>query len=348
MKLENSRILITGASGSVGRQLVHELNCRGIKPICHVRESSDTTQIDSLQLEKRVADLRNPQRLEALPQGIDLIFHTAAWVDFRQDRPTQFTGINTMAAVALYSAASRAGVKRFVHISSVAAVGGRKRIRSERINRDQAGRKPINEEHDFNLAHLRIPYILTKHAAEVELRKLASDSTTDLVIVNPSIVIVPSRSGDNRAAVTKRFFRSLIIPDFGNLVNLVDVRDLAPGIIAAAQLGRSGERYILGGDNITVRDLVLSASASIGKTPHLVRFPRFPLDLAARATASAKKILGRSHVSFYPDLVKLLDYDWAFSSTKARNELRYQFRSIHSTLDDLLTNRFTGNYGKPA
>jgi len=341
--IEKDRILITGASGQLGKQIIYELNLRGIKPIAHVRETSDTTYIDSLGLEKRHADLRAQDDLDKLLEGVDHVIHTAAWVNFRQDRLTQFTGINTFGAVNMYRAAVKAGVKRFVHVSSVAAVGAiRRKQNGDRILNDIL----IRETSEFNLGHLRIPYIMTKRAAEEELRKAAAESETELIMVNPSIIVGPSGTGDDHGKA-RRLFNRFIMPDLPVRVNLVDIRDVAPAIISALCVGRNGERYILAGDNITVKDLVLAVSSIIGKIPHVLRIPRPVYDFTARAAMVFSKVTGRGKVSYYPDLVKLLDYDWAYSCRKAREELGFRCRSIHTSLDDLLTNSFVGTYFKP-
>jgi dihydroflavonol-4-reductase len=348
MNLQDQRILITGASGSLGKQLVYELDHQGIKPICHVRETSDTSYIDSLKLEKRYADLRNREQLAELVAGVDSIIHTAAWVNFRQDRLTQFTGINTIAAIDLFNEASKAGVKRFVHVSTVAAVGGKERRNGKGNGGPRSAQRLINENSQFNLGHLRIPYIMSKQAAETELARLATESKTELITVNPSIIVAPSRTGDDRKTALRKFFKSFIMPDFSNVLNLVDIRDVAPGIIAALDKGTPGERYILAGDNITGKDLALTASVILGKTPHLLRIPRAALKASARMSVIGSRLMGKGKIAFYPDLVKMLDYDWAFSSLKARETLGYQFRSIHETLEDILTGSFTGTYLKPA
>ncbi len=346
MEITDRKILITGASGSLGKQIIYELLRGGAKPIAQVREGSNTTYIDSQGLEKRFADLRRKDELEQIVEGVDAVIHTAAWVNFRQDRLTQFTGINTFAALELFQAAQRAGVKRFVHVSTVAAVAA--------LPRSWNGSSPppgipalVDEQTPFNLSHLRIPYIMTKRAAEDELLKSARGGMTELVIVNPSIVVAPSRTGDDRGKALKRLGRFLL-PGLPNRINLVDIRDVAPGIIAALQKGRSGERYILAGDNISLRDLVLAVSVILGRAPHVLRVPRSVLNLAARCSLAFSKLSGKSKISFYPDLVKMLDYDWAYSSLKARQELGYTSRSIHVTLNDLLNNNMVGTYAKPA
>jgi len=342
--LQNKKILITGASGRVARQVIYELNKIGIKPIAHLRESSNSAYIDSLKLEKRYADLRNRAQVVELVKSIDYIIHTVAIINFRQDRSTQITGLNTVAALELFQAAQAAGVKRFVHVSSTVAVGAVPRtFETDHLKGDV---NLANEDQEFNLGSLRIPYILTKHAAEVELGKLANGSGTELVIVNPSIIIAPSRNKDDRESAMKRLPR-FVVPDIRNRVNLVDLRDVARGIIAALERGKSGERYILGGDNITVRELALAVSAEIGKTPHLFKYPAWIYRMAAKVSVIFSRLGGRSKISFYPDLVKLLDYDWAFSSMKARNELGYTYRSIYISLSDLLNNEFNDTYMRP-
>ena len=345
MDLQKSTVLVTGASGSLGQQLVYELHRRGVHIIAHVRKDSNTRYIDSLGLEKRIADLRFREQIEPILDGVDAIIHTAAWVNFRQDRLTQFTGINTFGAIELFKAARKAAVKRFVHVSTVAATAAvRKRTKNSRSG--YGAEEKVDEETPFNLDHLRIPYIMTKRSAETELYKLASEGPPELVIVNPSIIVAPSRTGDDRGKAIKAFSR-LFMPNLYNYVNLVDIRDVAPTIVAALEKGRPGERYIVAGDNITIRELILEVSAMIGKTPHLVRIPRKALRFAARWAVLFNKLRGKSKISFYPDLIKMLDYDWAYSSMKARRELGHTNRALFITLRDLLSNSFNGTYMRP-
>jgi len=345
MSLTNSRILITGASGSLGKQLVCELLRRDIKPIAQVRPSSETAYLDKTGIDKRVCDVSARESFASLVESVDAVIHTAAWVNFRQDRPTQFVSINTMAAVNLFKAAAAAGVKRFVQVSTVAAIGARER-RGNAQATELRESDLLNEDSRFNLDHLRIPYIQSKQAAETELRKVAAESDTELVIVNPSVIIAPSRTGDDQGKARKRL-NHWLLPNLLNSVNLVDLRDVAPGVIAALEKGRPGERYILAGDNIIVRDLLLDISSILGLLPHLMRIPRPLLNTSARAAKSFAKLTGRGKVSFYPDLIRLLDYDWVYSSMKARRELGYTSRSIQKSLEDLLSNNMNGSYQKP-
>ena len=340
---DGQQVLVTGATGNLGSQIVFELHKAGYRPVVHVRESSDTRFIDSLGLEKRIADIRQTEKLDSVVAGIDVVIHTIGWPNFRQDRLTQFTGINAMGAVQMLAAAQKAGVKRFLHVSTVAAIGARKRTPNGRPVDPYA---LLDENAEFNLGHLHIPYIMTKHAAEKELWAQAEKGKTELVMVNPSIILAPSRSGDNRSKAVTRFSYP-VLPELHNQINFVDIRDVAPAVIKAAESGRAGERYILAGDDISGRELVLTASALLGKTPHLLRIPRWIINIAARLTLYWSKLAGKSKVSFYPDVVKLLDYDWVYSSRKAREELGYQHRSLVATLSDLLSNHFYGTWLQP-
>ena len=344
LDLTDKKILITGASGRLAQQVIYELYKAGLKPIAQVRQDSNTNFIDSLNLEKRIGDLRNRTEILDLVKDVDYIIHTVAIINFRQDRFTQYAGVNTMAAVDLFSAAKATGVKRFVHVSSAAAVGGVLRTKD---SDDRDGDINLaNESHPFNLQHIRVPYILTKRAAETELLKLSNGSGTELVIVNPSIIMAPSRTGDDRSKAKKRL-KGFVVPDLRNRVNLVDIRDVARGVIAALRQGKNRERYILGGDNITVRELILAISLELGKTPHLFIFPKSFFRATSRLAVFIARLTGKSKISYYPDLVKLLDYDWAYSSMKARSELGYSNRSIYSSLKDLLNNDFSDTFLKP-
>lgn len=340
MNIESAQILVTGGSGSLGRQLLYTLTNRGNRPIAHMRAGSNGAYADSLGLEKRLADLRNEAELARLVEGVDCVIHTAAWVNFRQDRLTQFTGLNTFGAVKLYLAARKAGVRRFVQVSTVATIGG-----IERTGRGEPA-EPLTEQHPYNLGHLQIPYIMTKRAAEDELLKLWRAGGPELVIMNPSIMVAPSRTGDDRGKAARTFSRPFL-PNLPNRVPLVDIRDVAPAIVAAITRGRAGERYILNGENIPAHELVRTVAGLLGAHPRLVKIPRRFLGMAARLAAGYGRYIGRSKISFYPDLVKIVDYDWAFSSAKAREELGFAPRPLNATITDLLTNNFTGTWQKP-
>ena len=169
-KLRSGRLLITGASGLLGRQLVYELDRVGIRPVCLVRESSDVMYLKSLDLEIRFADLRDTDALALAFKGIECVIHTAALVDFRGDRQAMFTGLNSFGALGSYRAAESAGVKRFVHISSVVGIGA--------VYRTGADIAPLTESAEFNLSHINVPYILSKRYYQRACRWLSRQTVS--------------------------------------------------------------------------------------------------------------------------------------------------------------------------
>ena len=329
MNLQGCRVLVTGASGRLGGRILRELTEHGARPVAHVRASSDTSLIDELGIEKRAADLRNRPEILTLTEGVEAVIHTAALVDFRGDRLTQFTGINTIGALEVYHAARRSGVKRFVQVSSVAAVGA--------IPRRRRGSQPkvIDETHEFNLRHLHIPYMVTKRAAEEELTKAAAQGGPELVIVNPSIILAPSITGGQLPSLLQRLNGWL--PALPTRINLVDGRDVAAGVAAALGRGHTGERYILGGDTVTLRELAVLAKPYLNKKSRFFPAPRPVLTAAASLWRRLAAINGHSRLSLYPDLVRLSEYDWAFSSQKAERTLGYSYRPLAETLRDLMS-----------
>ena len=329
MKTSFEKILITGATGTLGRELCKGLLSAGNQLVAHCRPTSRRERIESLGLPLKTADLRRPDQLRDLVQGVDAVIHTAALVNFRGDRLTQFTGINTMGAVEMYRAARAAGVKRFLHVSTVAAIGA--------VLKRKSG-LPLTEAAQFNLGHLRIPYILSKQAAEVELVQLAREGGPELVIVNPSIIAVPNRAKDDPSRPLA-WLSGRFVPVTSNRLNLVDMRDLVPGIISALENGQNGQRYILAGENIPFDELHAEIRRRIDRRSFPVRLPRPLLMGAAHTIQLTKALFNRSNYRLYPDLVRLLDYDWVYDSTRARSELGFNPRPLRETLDDLLLNQ---------
>ncbi len=336
-------ILITGASGNVGEQLVAALLQRDIRPIVQIRKTSDRRRLDPLNLETRVVDLRMPTEIASLCDGIDTVLHTVGWVNWQRGKTTQFTGINTFAAVDLYRRARDAKVKRFVHVSIATAVGA-----VPRSGRGSLEKEPpaLSEDADYNLDQVRIPYLQSKRAAEIELLREAATGGPELVIVNPSLVLAPTRDGTDLERMRKLVDR-FVFPQFRNWLNLVDVRDLAEGILAAAERGQPGSRYLLCGDNVTLQELILIVCRLAGKMPHLITPHPTLMRMSANLSLLWGQLFNRSVIRFYPELLKLLRYDYVYSITRAHRELGYSTRPLSTTLDNLAHSSFTGSLVRP-
>ncbi|MCH7689676.1 MAG: SDR family oxidoreductase, partial [candidate division Zixibacteria bacterium] len=233
---------------------------------------------------------------------------------------------------------SDAGVKKFIHVSTVGAIGAAKLSEKE---------ARCSEKTVYNLEGTKIPYLLTKHHAEIELLKLAEKSKTELIIVNPSIIIASKDSGLTGREYIKRLFSRFFLPEIPNLINLVDIRDVAVGTIAALRKGKRNERYILGGENITIRNLILMISAILGKAPHLISIPRPLMEVSVRMFFGILNLQNKGKSKISSGLINLLDYNWVYTSRKAHEELDYRTRSLQSSLREILQGSLKGTPSNP-
>lgn len=331
--IQSEKILITGASGLLGRQLIYELLKRGIRPICLIRENSDAAFIDNHDLEKRFADLTQEEALADALTGIDRIIHTAAIVNFRGDQRTRAARINAFAAERCFKLAQQAGVKRFVQVSSIVGVGAALR-----------GGRVIDEDADFALSDVRVPYVETKRQAEVLLLEAAAENpgATELIVVNPSIVVAPSRRSSDKMRID-RFMSRAVVPRLPNSLNLVDLRDVSEGIVNALIAGEPGERYLLTGENVSIDWLLDTLSELSGLSPRRIKPPAWLLRIAARYQLRRQRRLG-GKLRLYPELLKLLDYDWVYDNTKAKRELAFTARPLSVTLTELYQGGFQGAF----
>jgi dihydroflavonol-4-reductase len=275
------RALVTGGTGFVGANLVAALGQRGITVRVLRRESSPLTALDGLTYEDVLGDILDPQdALVAAMDGCDWVFHVAAVSDYWRKRTEQLYKVNVEGTVNVLEAARSAGVKRFVFTSSLAALGL------------PSNGQPLDESSHFNLEPERFPYAHSKQLAEQEVFR-AAESGLDAVIVNPSVVLGPrdvnqiSGSIIVQAASGRLFF----YPPGG--VNYVAVEDVAAGHIAAAEHGRTGERYVLAGENLKHREALTVVCEVVDKRPPVIPLPKLVLPFASLGVSAARILAGK-------------------------------------------------------
>jgi dihydroflavonol-4-reductase len=279
------RAYVTGGSGFIGSHLVRELRERGAE----VRD-------DFVELSDRPG-------LECAMAGCDVVFHVAALYSF--DAPArELERVNVEGTRNVVEACAAKGVRRLVHTSSSATCGP---VRG----------RPATEEDSPPQWELSVPYKSTKIAAE----RLVLASGLDAVVVNPT---TPVGDGDFRPTPTGRMVRGVAsgryraFLDIG--LNVVDVRDVARGHLLALEHGRRGERYILGGANVTLEEL-FAAIARLAGRPR----PRLRLPQTAVRAAALLGIVNRNEAR----LSRLPAY---FSSAKAERELGYRAGPVEPAL----------------
>jgi len=235
---------VTGATGFVGSHVARALAAQGADLRLLVRSGSDLRNIQELQAERVMGDLRDAASLKKAVTGCDVVFHVAADYRLWVRDPDEMYRSNVEGTKAILEAARESKVRRVVYTSSVATMGF------------QSNGHLANEESPVSLANMIGPYKRSKYMAE-ELAIRAGKSGMDVVVVNPT---TPVGERDIKPTPTGRIVVDFLKKKFPAYVdtglNLVDVAECAQGHIAALEKGRSGERYILGGENLTLKQIL--------------------------------------------------------------------------------------------
>lgn len=308
------KILLTGGHGFIGSRVVRQLVARGDSVACLVRPSSKTHRIDDLPFERFTGDVRDPPSVAAAMRGVEACIHLAsvsAWHDMRSDalESTIIQGTENMLA-----AARAAGLRRLVFVSSLLAVNASKEPRV------------FDESSPFELEGTNLRYSIAKRRAE-ELCLAEAKRGLEVVIVNPGEVY----GAQDDTFVTAGNLRDILTSwpalacQGGTPITHVD--DIAAGTIAALERGRSGERYILGGDNLTVEQIVRLTLEIAGKRSPVLRLPNGVVKGAIGALAKVGLPT--------PVIPEVLDYAtlyWFMDSSKAKRELGYAPRPARDAL----------------
>jgi dihydroflavonol-4-reductase len=303
------RAFVTGGTGFIGGAVVRRLLREGHQVRALVRLGSDTQQLEGLPVERLEGDLRDAESLRRGVQGCDWVFHVAALYAYWGYPWEEFYQTNVEGTRSLMQASLEEGVNRVVYTSSIAVLGS---------NQDGT---PATEEAPSSLEDRIGPYQRSKFLAEELARDFAREGLP-VVIVNPS---TPVGVGDHKPTPTGQIIVDFLNGRmFGYLetgLNIVDVDVVAAGHLLAAERGRLGERYILGGENLTLKQVLDILAEVSGRPPVSFRVPRWlALSFAYLDTGLARLNQGRTPTAT-PDKVRLSRrYEW-FDTRKAVEEL---------------------------
>ncbi len=312
-------ILITGATGFIGGHILRKALEKGFRPRILVRPTSRYEHLKALPIEVVEGDLTEPESLEPALQGCRWVFHCAA--DYRFDPPDPFPmyRANVEGTRHLLEAAEKVGVERIVYTSTVGALGLYPKG------------TPANENTPLRLRDLVSHYKRSKYQAEQEALRAAARGVP-IVIVNPSTPVGP---GDVKPTPTGQ-----IIVDFLNGkmfayvdtgLNLVPVEDVAEGHFLAAERGRVGERYILGGQNFSFREFLGILALLTGRPAPKLRLPLQVVLFTAYGERLLRLLIGGTP-RIPLEGVKTARKKMYFDSSKAQRELGFQAGNIESAL----------------
>ena len=307
-------ILVTGASGFVGSAVAKCLLQAGHAVRALVRPTSSRMNLADPRLEIVDGDISDADSVARAMIGVRYLFHVAADYRLWARNPQDIVRTNVEGTRTVMRAAQRAGVERIVYTSSVATLASRP---------DGA---PSDETLQLAAANAVGAYKYSKVIAERLVEAMVAEQKLPAVIVNPSTPIGP---GDVRPTPTGRIIveaaagRMPVYVDTG--LNLVHVDDVAAGHVAALQKGRIGERYILGGQDVVLGDMLREIARRVGRPPPRLRLPRqliFPIAYGAEAIAH---FTGREPFVTTTGL-RLAKDRMFFTSAKAERELGYTAR----------------------
>ena len=299
--------LITGATGFIGANLVEAVTQHGWQVRALHRTTSSLKALQGLRYASVLGDVTDADSLLPAMRGVDVVFHVAAVADYWRVGKERLYHVNVDGTRNVLQAARDCGVKRVVYMSSVAALG-----------RPPFG-QPVNESAPFNLKPEQFHYGYSKVLAENYVRAFVA-AGMDAVIVNPAVVIGPRDVNLISGSLIVEAARNLIPAYPPGGVCVIDVADVCAACIAAAERGRTGERYILGGENLRHRELLGIVCDVVGRPRPVLPAPGFVMRGLGGLVDLARNV---AHLSLPIDGEQArfsADTFW-FDSTKARREL---------------------------
>ncbi len=314
-------VLVTGATGFVGSAVARAALARGMRVRVLLRKTSDRSNLAGLQIEEAIGDLTDPASLARAVDGCDALMHVAADYRIWVPDPDTMLRANVDGTVALLTAAQNAGVTRMVYCSSVAALG----LTPDGSPADET--TPVSEERVVGI------YKKSKYRAEQAVLALVRERGLHATIVNPAAPIGPR---DIKPTPTGKMIADAASGKMPAYVEtglcVVHVDDVAEGHFLALERGVPGERYILGGENLMLRDLLKLVDDVTGRPQGRVPLPRqalYPLALACEGLArfGVEPLVTRDHLKMAAKMM-------FFSHAKAARDLGFSPRPAREAVAD--------------
>jgi dihydroflavonol-4-reductase len=313
-------ILVTGANGFIGSHVVRSLLKRDYQVRIFVRPDANMRNLDGLNVEIAHGDLLKPASVIDAAAGCKAVIHAAGRIDTHPLNSWRNWEINFIGAMNVFTAGQLAGVEKIIYTASIFALG---------VGVDG---QPADENVADNLGHLHFPYIAARRAAQAKADKLVSVGVP-IVFVYPTYCIGPGVH-DFRASPQRQIMAFLRgrMPFYSNGgMNLVDVRDAAEAHVLALERGEIGEKYLVGGQDVSLRDLLRRLAQAAGRSAFMLPVPQ----VALRAGGWVMQWFSRSPL-MDANTAQLMSYRWFYDSGRAKNVLGYNSRPLDETLRDLV------------
>lgn len=309
------RACVTGATGFVGAHVAHQLAERGDEVRITYRNPDTLAALKGVKYRRLKADVLDYAAMRRAVRGCDVLFHTAGYVG--SSPAERVWRLNAHSPLVAVEAAAAEGLERVVVTSTISAIG-------------PANGRPADESTEYPEDWMGLAYPDSKHEGEREALEAGERHGVDVVVVNPAYVLgVPvnrEQHGENSTRTVGNYMRGRLPAVIGARMNFVDVEEVARGHLLAAERGKPGERYILGGENLTWPGLV-DRIAELSE----IHMPVLVLPREVAWLGRVREALGLPGI-VSTEGYELMGQDWSFSSHKAERELGYRAHSIDETL----------------
>ncbi len=317
------RVLVTGAAGFIGSALTRDLCGRGVHVVALVEPGGDRSNLDGLGVEEVMADLRDAGAVAKAADGCRAVFHVAALYRFWAKEPESFYAINVEGTRNVLAAARRADSERVVYTSTVGTLG---------LKGATQGR-PVDETSYAHVDHLFGGYKQSKYVAEHEVLRAAAEGLP-VMLVQPTMPVGPRDRGPTPTGQTVLEFLNGRIPVFvDTTLNIVDVDDVARGHVLAAERGSVGRSYILGGENLSLQQVLGGLAAVTGLRAPTRQVPNSLALAAAQVSELIEGRLLRRAPSIPLEAAKMSTTQMSFDDTRARTEIGYTSRTALEALE---------------
>lgn len=311
-------VLVTGATGFVGSKLVAELIKRGEEVRVLHRPSSSLEELKGLNSISRLGDVTDLDSLRAAVQGVDTVFHLAGVVGYSRAMRPAMEKVNVGGTKNVLDAIQQTRRAKLIYMSSVVAVGA------------SFDGKPLNENSSYNVRHLDLGYFETKKAAEDLVLEASRRGQVEAVILNPSTIYgaADAKKGSRKTQVKVAQGQLPFYTSGG--VSIVSVHDVVSAIFKAREVGKNGERYILSGENITIRDLFHRIASLAGVRPPSIYLPNAVVHGLGKFGDMLEKVGKKGPVNSETAWTSTL-FHW-FDHSKASRELGFNPRPAQEAL----------------
>ena len=316
-------VFVTGASGFVGSAVARAVLARGFRLRLLMRPGSNPANIKGLDCEIAEGDMRDPVAMTRAMTGARHVFHVAADYRLWARDMGEITRNNLDGARAVMQAAHACRIERMVYTSSVAALKPKDGMAADETSRHTEG-SAVGA------------YKRSKLVAERHVERMIATQNLPVVIVSPSTPIGPrdiKPTPTGRVIIEAARGRMPAFVETG--LNLVHVDDVAEGHMRALEYGRIGENYILGGDDVSLKDMLGFIAAKTGRAAPRIKLPRGPLYPLAFGAEMVARLTGKEPF-LTADALRMSRYRMFFSSAKARAELGYAARPWQAGIIDAL------------